>query len=325
MGFQLGLLLLLLACVGIYLLIYAFLSGRMERHSYLSGMMDKREIPLLLLFFVCATAAILLTTTPAAAALWQRVPLLEVIQFPWRLLALATFTASALGGLAVWQLGEGSGLLRAEAERVEEAGILALLLLIGWASFGYSRPDALQAVEPWREDGRAIAQFEAEHPDMFGYTQAVEMPFSSSPMQGQYLAALASGEPFDADGLTRFVVIAGEGDVRETHSLGHAFGGVIEMAAPGTVQIQLLAFPGWRVMVDGRPVDYGVSPPFGLMEVDLEAGLHEVEVWMGLTPVRVAGVLISGLTLLTLVGLWGVGEYRRGTFGKSPGGSRGEV
>jgi hypothetical protein len=40
------------------------------------------------------------------------------------------------------------------------------------------------------------------------------------------------------------------------------------------------------------------------MEIDLPAGRRQIEIWMGGTPARTAGAVISGVTLLLLVGLW---------------------
>jgi hypothetical protein len=327
MSFQQGVVLLLLAALAAYLLMNGSLvSNEAEPGETTSSIHQQQNLPLLMLFFVSATVAIFLTTTPLAVALWRNLPLLEVIQFPWRLLALAAFTLSAVGGLVVWQLGEEIGLMRATPQQLaggeepglmEEAGIIALSLVIVFASFTYSQPSSLQPIKPWREDGRAIAEFERQHPDMVGYTQYVEMPYSSSPMQAQYLAALENDEPFDSNDLSRLVILAGEGEVLESYSLGHAFGGKVQMVSPGTVQIQLLTFPGWRVRVNGFAVDYRVSSPHGLMEVDVPAGFHAIDVWMGLTWVRLAGMLTSGFTLLLLVSLWWFGDFRKRKTGVS--------
>lgn len=337
MGFQQGAILLLLAFFAAYLILQSSLfadkTGVGETAASTDEKTAEQEAPqLLMLFFLVATVAILFATTPIAAGVWRRLTLLEIIQFPWRLLAPAAFTLSVLGGLVIWQLLDGMGLLRVTSRQsprqfgadshlnsMEEACILTLIVVIVFASFAYSQPSEVQPIEAWREDGRAVAEFEAEHPDMYGYTQYNEMPYLLSPMQEQYLAILEAapgagvGEdaPLDRRTLTRLVISAGEGVVLDSYSLGHAFGGNVEMASAGTVQIQLLAFPGWQVRIDGSIVDYRISPPYGLMEIDVPAGSHTIDVWMGPTTVRLAGVLTSGLTLLLLIGLWRVGGTRK--------------
>jgi hypothetical protein len=331
MGFQLGLVLLVLACLAAYALIAGWIGARRATAAPAGAATyqtvhqgDKHPDQRLyfMLFFLVAAVAILFATTPQAATLWQLVPLLEIIQFPWRLLAPAALSLSIVGGLVVCYFGAPFATPHPQAQRLDssqdpewiaDTGMLLLALIIVLASFDYSRPTDLQPVEAWREDGRAVAEFEAEHPDMYGYTQYVEEPFTASPMRDQYLAALEEKQPLDSNELTRFVITSGEGEILTSYGLGHSFGGTVEMETAGTVQIQLLAFPGWRVNVDGFVVDPRVSDPYGLMEIDLPAGFHTIELWMGFTRTRSAGALISGVALLLLVGLWWVGQRSRRT------------
>jgi hypothetical protein len=290
MGFQLGILLILLLFWTICLL-FPFLVVRVRHAFPLAAMGEPSPLLLLMLFLLLSTLAVLVSMTPAAAGLWGSIPPLAVIQFPWRLLSLAIFCASALGGLVIGQMVD-------QAHHGEE-GLLVIALLVCFAGFTYSRPAALQPIEPWREDGRAVIEFEQTHPDMTGTTRFVEEHFTTSPMTEQYLAP-----DYTRDALARFAVLQGEGTVVRHTSLGHAFTGEVEMRTPGTVQIRLYAFPGWQIRVNGEPVPYRVSPPYGLMEIDLPAGSHQLDIWMGTTPARTVGAATSTVTLLVLAGLW---------------------
>ncbi|MBV7337595.1 hypothetical protein KFU94_57075 [Chloroflexi bacterium TSY] len=309
MSFQLGLLHALLALVALYLLLQnrrVFLHREPERSSQSSEeaaqMTELRYTLHLLFFFWLASVALLFTMTPAATWLWRTMPMLAVIQFPWRLLALSSFTISALGGLTTWILVRTTPVLL--PKQVSTAGILVVGLLVLFASFGYSQPNTLQPIERWREDGRAIFQFEQEHPDMFGYTDLVAERFTETPMTAQYAAGGLSGE-FSNDMLERLGILKGEGDVLHHYSRGQSFGGTVNMASPGTVQVRVFAFPGWQVMLNGDLHAFRPSPPHGLIELDVPSGRHRIDVRMGTTPVRTVGMVLSGLTLLALLGLWG--------------------
>ncbi len=59
-----------------------------------------------MIYLLAAGLALLLVMTPLAQPLWEALPPLAVIQFPWRLLALAGFVFSALGGLVAWNLAD---------------------------------------------------------------------------------------------------------------------------------------------------------------------------------------------------------------------------
>ncbi|MCL4830962.1 MAG: hypothetical protein KJZ86_00940 [Caldilineaceae bacterium] len=240
-------------------------------------------------FLLLISGGLLLFITPLAEPIWRRLPMVEVIQFPWRLLALSSFTLSALGGLA------GARLL-ATTDPAATGGGVVLALLILSASGNFTRPEFLQPVEAWREDGRAVYQFEQQHPDMLGYTRWVEQPFSQSAMTPQYAA-----DDFANSRLERLGILTGEGRVLSHYSRGHSFGGEAEMGSAGVVQLRVYFFPGWQVRLDGQPVAHRLSPPDGLIEIDVPAGRHRIDMRMGSTPVRSAGIGISGLALLLLI------------------------
>lgn len=307
MGFQLGLMHVLLALAGLGLVVKrAGLDGA-GREADRSGdsALRAESTRALLRFLLAATAVTLFVMTPAAASFWRSASILEVVQFPWRLLILSTFTLSVMGGLVSGELARASMLFRPDET---SAGLPVVALLVVAAGLPYSRPAAWQPIEPWREDGRAVFEFEREHPDMLGYTRLVEERFTESPLTAQYLA-----DDFSNDKLERLGILAGKGEVLRHYSHGHSFGGEVLLASAGTVQVRLLHFPGWQVRVDGQPVTHRVSPPYGLIEFDLPAGRHHIDVRMGGTPVRTTGALISGITLAALIGLWFFSRGEHGT------------
>jgi hypothetical protein len=292
MSFQIGVMLVILAVAALFLL--------------LARMWRTRSLPI---FLLTATAVLLYMMTPSADWLWRSVALLELLQFPWRLLTLVIFVLSALGGLAMWPLLESAQ--RQQAAHLDDAGPLVIAMAILLASAPYIRPVSLDAVEPWREDGRAVFQFEIEHLDMRAYTSFVEERFTDTPMTAQYAAAMQERDPFDPDQLERLEIIAGDGVVTRAYSRGHRFGGEVTMQTPGVVQIRVYAFPGWQVHIDDEPVEYRISQPHALMEVDVPAGSHRIDVRMGSTPIRATGIAISGLVLLVLTGLWAQSQRER--------------
>ena len=280
MSFQVGALAVLLLMVGITLL-----WRTTQPRAYL-------------LYLIGITVALLLLMTPLAAPIWEAVPALGVIQFPWRLLALVAFTLSGLAGLVIWHLS--AQLVSSE----QTGGALLIGLLAIFSSYSYINAP-LQAVEAWREDGRAIFRFEREHPDMIAYTEWVQEPFSESPMTPDYMAEDYAEVAGENDRLTRLSIVDGAGTVISNYSRGSSMGGVVRLEQAATVRVNLFYFPGWQVQVDGLPVAHRLSNPNGLLEVDVPAGEHRIDVRMGSTPVRRLGALISWATLLIMVGLWG--------------------
>ncbi len=180
MSFQVGTLALLFLVVGI-----AQLWRNVQPRAYL-------------LYLMGATLALLVLMTPLAAPIWEAVPALGVIQFPWRLLALVAFTLSGLAGLVIWNLAAQS------LEPEQTGGALLMGLLAIFSSYNYINAP-LQPVAAWREDGRAIFRFEREHPDMIAYTEWVQEPFTESALTPDYMAEDYQEVAGENDRLTRLL------------------------------------------------------------------------------------------------------------------------
>lgn len=75
----------------------------------------------------------------------------------------------------------------------------------------------------------------------------------------------------------------------------------LRLVQPGELVFPLFAFPGWEVLVNGRPTTFRIDPGTGLIALDLAQGSHEVEILMAGLPQRRAGILISLLSISALV------------------------
>jgi hypothetical protein len=169
---------------------------------------------------------------------------------------------------------------------------------------GYSYIGAeLQPIEDWREDGRAVFEFEREHPDMIALTEWVDEPFTTSPMTLDYASDSYEEERGRTKSLTRMAIIEGAGEVLSQQSAGSSGGGVVQMEEPGVVRVHLFYFPGWEARIDGEVVAHRLSPPNGTLELDVPAGEHWIDVRMGATPVRRLGTGISWAMFLITLGL----------------------
>ena len=71
----------------------------------------------------------------------------------------------------------------------------------------------------------------------------------------------------------------------------------------GILQVNTYAFPGWKVLVDGKNYSYLVNNPLHLMQLPLVAGSHSVSVLFVDTPIRTISNCISLITLVVLCGI----------------------
>jgi hypothetical protein len=241
------------------------------------------------------TAALLIASTvlmlPIGGQAWYTLPLGRFLAFPWRLMGPALLWASLLGGAALFLL-----------PRPYQTAALVLLLVLIPASVGpylFPRPFS-PAVEPtvaevaaYELDGGARGTVSA---DEYRPIWSVHGPEPASFVS----ALLAEKEP---DRLLRAGLPAGTRvEALRLTPLEDAYRLTLPVAA--NVQIGRFYFPGWRAWIDGRPATISPATDYGVIEIPVPAGDHELRLRFGTTPPRAVG---SWLAVIGLAGVfWGI-------------------
>jgi hypothetical protein len=242
--------------------------------------------------------------------LWDRLPLLEYVQFPWRYLGPAAFCLALLAGAGVSSATDSTNpteqpsveSVRSVEKIIQALVTLGLMLTLIAANLGWFFPASCAAPE----DTSMAAMIAWERAtDTLGMTAKGEyLPIwvETMPPAGQNPldAAYAAGGPiprFDAGALP-------PGGAVSRAEYG-ALRAVIELASPAAFQARYLAFyyPGWQATVDGAPVDVTPEPHTGLVTFPVPAGAQRIEVRFGETPLRRAANGLSIASLVLLVGL----------------------
>lgn len=244
-------------------------------------------------FFLAATLASLALLLPLAQPLWDAVGPAALIQFPWRLLGIASLALAILGGAAVasvlWPDDESPPAATAQAPAAAVLGLAVAL-----ASLAFAVPQYTD-IQPIDESALSIIRFETTYPEMIGRTVYTEQTFTETPLVAQYLA----GQP-----LEKVVAPDGNAKVDKINVGGASVTANVNAAGPATVLFYTYDFPGWRATIDGQPVAHRTEPPYGLIAVDVPAGQHEVAIRHGTTAVGSAGALISALSLVIVAVLF---------------------
>ena len=249
-------------------------------------------------FFMILTLITVVVMSSSAETLWQILPIASLVQFPWRLLAVTAFMMAVVAGSFA------AGLYSAATERSapqpsiatsQSAPLYLLLLVVILGSFAYTVPQYTE-VPDWAETPLAVINWDrASIADRVGMVAVTREQPQTSPMEQQYL----SGEP-----LTPAGIISGQGTVEVVHHGGASDEVKVTATTPVTLQFYTYDYPGWQVTLDGRPHPHRFEDPHGLITVDLPAGEHAVRLSMGSTLPRTVGAILSGLALLTMLGLW---------------------
>ena len=203
MSFQVGIPIFVLAVIGVGATLFGARRAALARTGGLLGSGQRASGGrLIAAFLLVVTAVALFMMTPASEALWRTLPLVDLIQFPWRLLALTVFGFALLAAFGANALGQGQS--AASAGRTTPFVYVAGLVLIV-SSLPFTRPE-LVPLRPQDENPLAILDFEMAFPDMRGVTAWAErQPTNAdSPLIEQYLA----GQP-----LQRAAIVGGSGQI----------------------------------------------------------------------------------------------------------------
>jgi hypothetical protein len=290
-----------------------------------SGLRDLFRYGLLLFAFAVAF------TLPLSDPVYQALPLLRYVQFPWRFLVFAAF-ASSLLAVAVETLARG----HLAPRRVPVVlGVAALVVAGAYGAylaprFAYQRTDA----NDWQSDtaARVRARFARGEPVRHVWELGdgdvrrwVRESGETMTSRDDYLPRTVKRKPrvlpeeparwFGNPGAARL-------RVTEPNPVDVAVG--VESSVDGALEILRFAFPGWQATVDGREVPIRTRAPYGTILVSVPAGTHEVRVHFGSTTLRTASAWASaGALAVLLAALALAGVRRRGREGAAPGGALG--
>jgi len=228
-------------------------------------------------------------TLSTSRILWEKVPLLPYVGFPWRFLGPAGLMAAWLAGAAArW------------AERWAPGVGLAVLAIVVF-SLTWLYPRHMEAMNNLTPAG--LIAFEKKS-GALGTTSVGEyLPIwvkelpQPKGLEAQYQAGGAI-QRLATESLPEGATI-----ISETWQL---VGGDVTVNSPHdwTATLQLFYFPGWRVWLNGVEARTTPTSPHGLIQFAVPAGETHVKVRFGPMPWRLAGTALSSAGLLSLAALF---------------------
>jgi hypothetical protein len=245
------------------------------------------------IYFVLTAFGLILLLLPISVTVWERVPGMQYLQFPWRLLGPANLMLAVClaGGTTLLPAGR----WRSLALAIGLATILVLALPVlyppPWGSEfgGTTRMDIIEA----EKDG-SLALGTTSTGD-FLPVKAAMVPVSPAPSLVESYAG-----PGPVDRVNRAVLPEGAtAEIVEQGALHDRFV-VSTPNMPFVFRLYTFYFPGWRAYVDGEEVEIEVAGPEGFITFWVPMGEHEVLVRFEDTLPRTAGWLFSVSGFLVL-------------------------
>ncbi len=219
-----------------------------------------------------------LLTTNLTRPIWNAAVTLQYVEFPWRALAVAGFCLAVCCGLA---------LLPITDRRLRTAVAAVFVTLLVAANLTHARPQRFLTFDDEYYAPENIARL-----GMNTTTREEYEPLT--------VAARAPYFPLTVEALDcapDFAAVATQ-PVRPQHRSW-----TLASSNACRVRLNLLAWPGWQLTLDGRPITPTTEPRHGRMLLSIPSGSHTLTADLGHTPLRVAARLVSLATLLALLAL----------------------
>ncbi|MCK6625601.1 MAG: glycosyltransferase family 39 protein [Anaerolineae bacterium] len=242
------------------------------------------------IFFAAVALTAIFLALPISRPVWEIITILQVAEFPWRMLGLANLGLAVLaGGATLWLPTKLRWPLTATCLLLQIGAVAPLLYPVT----GFSRYEPVtiaQQVDYERRSQSIGTTTLGEY-----LPQSVHRPPTTSPMIDSFLA---NQYP---ERLDRASLPAGAAaTLVEQSAVTHRY--TLDSPADFTLRFWQFDYPGWQAHLDGAPVLIRPEAETGLILMDIPAGHHTLILRFGETPGRLFALFLTGLTLLGLLG-----------------------
>jgi hypothetical protein len=237
------------------------------------------------LFVVGGLLLATLMITPLSRLLWDHLPLLPMVQFPWRFLSVqALFAAVAAAALV----------LLCRGWRAWGVAVAAAVLLVASTLFPL-QPEHL-SIGPQDVTTTRLQEYELFTGNIGTTIRWEWLPQAAVPRPFTFDTVIDPQAVPQAIPLEGALIEATQTERRPTERVWR----VRTSDEGATLALPLLYWPGWHAWVDGEGASVRAVDGSGYLALQVPPGEHTVRLKLGRTPLRAAAETLSLLTLLLL-------------------------
>jgi hypothetical protein len=246
------------------------------------------------LLMVMGALLFIIMALPVSLPLWEGLPLLDFVQFPWRFIGRAALPIAFLAGMPfMLPAAETSNKQRVLIFNIAAAAAIVLLILEAMPAL-YPRiceEDPFPTIVDVHAYESATGLVGVD-PEGSYFPRTVHKRPQESALEEDYVEG-RTPQRFDLSAVP-------EGSTADVtyDKLGATI--AINNPEPFTARYLSFYFPGWTAVMDDRPVSITPSDPEGLITFPVPSGEHVITIQWGLTPLRSALTVVS---ILALVGI----------------------
>ena len=203
------------------------------------------------------------------ATIWKATPLLKEINYPWTLLAPLGFMLSLLAGF-LW---------------MHNKYLKYILVVVTFIAIALTLP-------------HAKPEYYIERDDNFYLTN------DATTTSSQELTPLWVKEKPLQRAEKKVEIVEGKGDIHNIFVNSKKITFDLDVQSKSVIRINTTYYPGWNVAVDGIVAPITYNNKYGVMDVVVSPGTHQVKATFGETPLRMFSNYISLVSLFVLVFLY---------------------
>lgn len=230
---------------------------------------EKKLLLITLFLILCFLMSIFLQHNKSAF-IWEAIPLMAYIQFPWRFLAISIFIVSLLAGVITPYL-------------KNKYKFIYVILFVGAiiSTISYFKP------KEYVEDS-----FFEKFTNKELMNRGVDLTKDYLPIWTQKVSD---------DLLTIPRAVSGEVDIRSFEKKGIRVQSKLNVLKDSEIEVPVSYFPGWVVLVDGSNINLEKPSQWGLIKFKLPKGSYNLKIEFKDTPIRMWGNVISFVSILLVL------------------------
>ena len=238
----------------------------------LSAFMAKSKSKLLVSFLFLVFGMGILMTHNKSSFIWEMIPLLSFVQFPWRFLSVVIFAGSLLGASFLT-------LFKDRNLKVLSVLIIILIVLLNWQ---YFRPEHFykDVTDKTKLSGQSFV--DQQKGSLLDYLPKTAL----EPRE------LPPSEPY---------VVTGEAIVDNFINKSNSWEFKVNVTKDALIEVPVFDFPNWTVYANGKEISHTNDNVLGRIGFNLAIGEYTVSGKFLNTPIRTTANAITLVSFLALV------------------------
>lgn len=235
---------------------------------------QKRQEALVLVFSFFVWWFSVFMTHAKSVFIWEKIPLLSFVQFPWRFLGIVMFAGAFLAG----------GLTKFFSGNKRKSLVIFLILGTVLLNLSFFRPEKFY---PEKTDEAILSGENWKAQSMGALLDYLPKKVKEIPSE------LAPEAP---------LVTEGKAQITEFRERSDFWRFTIDVSgrSEAKVRVPIFDFPRWEVLIDQKLTTVNSDNPYGNIEINIPPGKHTVVGWFKNTLIR---EVANGLTLISFSGL----------------------